>query len=166
MSAIHATATMRQLDTRWRDALAPAYGRTVDVYTGPLVNGDPDDAVFIGYDGDPEGAFAMTQHTQNWRTLGTRARDEEFDIFCCVLTMNGSTDGQGLVDAIDRLYGIYTVCADTVHNDPGLGLGPGSDHNAPYFQASVRGYSTFIPTDPERGAIPRVQFSVHVNTRI
>jgi len=112
----HAPATMRALDSRWRAALTPVYGPTVDVFLGPLVTGDPDDAVFIGYDGDPEGAFAMTQHTQNWRTLGTRARDEEFDVYCCILTMSGSTDGPGVLDAIDRLYGIYDVCANTVHN--------------------------------------------------
>jgi hypothetical protein len=168
MSTPHAVATMRALDTIWRDALAASvYGdHSVDVYLGPLVSGDPDDAVFIGYDGDPEGAFSMTQHTQNWRTLGTRARDEEFDIFCCILTMTGRTDGPGVLDAIERLYGIYATCADAVHRDPSLGIGPGSAHNAPYFKASVRAFSTFIPTEPERGAIPRVQFSVHVETRV
>lgn len=164
----HGSATMRALDALWRAAIAgSAYGDgSVDVYLGPLINGDPDDAVFVGYDGDPEGAFAMTQHTQEWRTLGQRRRDEQFDVFCCVLTMSGRTDGPGVLDAVERLYGIYSVCADAVHADPSLGLGPGSAHNAPVFKASVRGFQTYIPTEPDRGAIPRVQFSVHVETRI
>lgn len=163
-----APATMRALDSLFRAAIAASpYGDgSVDVYLGPLVSGDPDDAVFIGFDGDPEGAFAMTLHDQTWRTLGPRNRDENFDVFCCVLTMSGRTDGPGVLDAVDRLYGVFDVCASAVHADPSLGLGPGSEHNAPLFKASVRGFSTFIPTDPERGAIPRVQFSVHVETRI
>lgn len=163
-----ASATMRALEPLWRAAIAASeYGDgSVDVYLGPLFSGDPDDAVFVGFDGDPEGAFGMTQHSQTWRTVGPRNRDEEFDVFCCVLTMSGRTDGPGVVDAVDRLFGIYSVCADAVHADPSLGLGPGSNHNAPVFKASVRGFSTFIPTDPDRGALPRVQFSVHVETRI
>lgn len=167
MTTNYAPATMTRLRDLWTTALAGSeFAGTVDVYLGPLVSGDPDDAVFVGYDGDPFGDMQAVTHAQGWAGIGARRRNEEFDVHCCVLNQSGSTDGPGFVAAFERLYGIASVLFDAVHSDPSLGLGPGKPTGAPRFTADVRGFSAHVPTDDTRGVMPRVQFSVHVVTRI
>lgn len=152
---------MPRLRDVWTAAFAASeFAGTVDVYLGPIVSGDPDDAVFVGYDGNPFGDMEMIVHSQEWGALGARNRDEEFDIRCCVLNRSGLIDPKALEAAIYRLYGMFTVLADATHRDPSLGLGI-----TPY-TASIRSLSSFIPLDETDAVQPRVSFNVHIRTRL
>jgi hypothetical protein len=158
---------MLRLVTMWQAALVgSAYAGTVDVYFGPLVSGDPDDAVFVGYDGDPTGEFEMASHTQSWAALGQRRQDDHFDIHCCILTMNGITDGDGMIASMERLYGIWICLSSAIKADPSMGMGPGTTEDAPVWVADVRSFSSYVPTDEERGVMPRLTFDIHVETRV
>lgn len=153
----------------WKAALAarPEYAQTVDVYLGPMYSGDPDDAVFVGYDGDPTGDFEMVAHSQNWAALGQRAQNDTFDVRCCILTLTGATDGEAMAAAMARLYDIWRCITAVVKADPGMGMvGPGSTEGAPVWVAEVRSFSSYVPTDDERGVMPRIQFDIHVETRV
>lgn len=134
----------------------------VDVYLGPIVSGDPDDAVFVGYDGDPSGDMETVVHTQNWGALGNKARDEEFDVRCAILNRTGQTDADGVAAAIARMYGMFDAIANSVHADPSIGLGPPT---SPIMTCSIRGLGSFM-TLTDDGVAPRVTFSVHVRTRV
>ena len=161
-------AMLRLLEL-WRPALAavPEFKDTVDVYLGPMVSGDPDDAVLVGFDGDPSGEFEMVTHSQNWVGLGQRSRNDIFDIHCCILTMTGSTDDQAMSAAMARLYGIWKCLTAAIKADPGMGMvGPGSAEGAPVWVADVRAFSSYVPTDDDRGVMPRIGFDIHIETRV
>jgi hypothetical protein len=134
----------------------------VDVYLGPIVSGDPDDAVFVGYDGNPFGEMETVIHTQQWGALGNKARDEEFDVRCAILNRSGQTDADGVAAALARLYGMFSAVADGVHSDPSIQLGPPV---TPVMSCSIRGLGSFVPLT-EVGVEPRVGFNVHVRTRL
>jgi hypothetical protein len=124
------------------------------------VSGDPDDAVFIGYDGNPFGDMEMVVHSQDWGTIGARNRDEEFDVRCCVLNRTGLADPKALEDALGRIYGMFGIIADATHADPSLGLG------ITPFTASIRGLASYVPLDETDAVQPRVSFNIHVRTRL
>jgi hypothetical protein len=169
MVVSRAIPTVLRLHTLFTEALATSpFAGEVDAYLGPMMSGDPDDSVHVGYDGDPMGDMEMVVHQQQWVGIGAgpARRDEEFDVRCCILNMSGSTDAVGFAAAIARLYSIARVLFAPIHRDPSLGLGPGTEENAPRFTADVRGFSSYVPTDDQRGVMPRVQFSVHVVTRV
>lgn len=159
-------AMLRLIDL-WRPALAGSADYSdVDVYLGPLVSGDPDDAVFVGYDGDPMGEMEMVTHTQNWAGLGQKRQGEEFDVHCCILALTAVTDGDALSAAIARLYGVWRTITAVVKADPSMGMGPGTTENAPHWVTSVRNFQSYAPTDAQRGVEPRITFDVHVETRV
>jgi hypothetical protein len=135
----------------------------VDVYLGPLVSGDPDDAVFIGYDGDPLGDFECVRHTQVWGALGQKARDEEFDVLCCIMNRAGQTDADGVAECFDRLYRIFTLIANSIHAVPSLGLGPPM---TPYMTADIRNFGAYMPLMESGDVQPRLSYNVHVRTRM
>jgi len=159
---------MLRLIELWRTALDanPDYVDSVDVYLGPIYSGDPDDAVFVGYDGDPAGDFEMVQHTQNWAALGQRAQNDMFDVRCCILTLTGATDGEAMAAAMARLYDIWLTITATIKADPSMGMVTGTVGGAPVWVADVRSFSSYVPTDDERGVMPRIQFDIHVETRV
>lgn len=161
--------TLLRLAELWTSAVAAsAYAADTAVLLGPLVSGDPRDGVMIGYSGDPDGEFAMVTHSLTWASIGNKARDEEFDVHCCVLCMADIPDPQALTEEIGQLYGLWKVLADAVRADPSLGLGPGTTEGAPVFVAELRGFTTYLP--PTGGEVPGVQpriaFDVHVRTRV
>src|SRR5687768_4215310 len=79
-------------------------GMDVDAYIGPYASGDPDDAVFVGYDGDPDGDMEAIVHTQGWAgALGAKARNEEFSIRCCILNLSGAGDAGAITRALNRI---------------------------------------------------------------
>lgn len=151
-----------RLRTLWTEALAVSHPE-VDVYLGPLVSGDSDDAVFVGYDGDPFGDMEVAVHTQQWAGAATHKRNDVFDVRCCVLNTAGAFDGDQVAAALERLYSVFMVCATTVHTDPSLGLG------ITPFVASITGFGSFLPlAENEAGGTlvePRISYSVHVETR-
>lgn len=159
-----AAVVLPRLRTLFADAIADEFPRT-NVFLGPIASQDPDDAVFVGYDGDPFGDMEMVVHTQNWGALGNNARDEEFDVRCCILNRAGAEDEKAVNAAVERMYRMYMLIADRLHDDPSIGLGPSTPNNAPIMQCSIRGIGTYMSLT-ETGVEPRVSFSVHVRTRL
>jgi hypothetical protein len=158
---------MLRLIEIWETAIADSvYADNLDVYLGPLYSGDPDDAVFVGYDGDPGGEFEMVTHVQNWAALGQRAQHDHFDVHCCILAMAGVSDGKAMSDAMARLYGIWRTLTVALKADPSMGMGPGTAENAPVWVTDVRSFTSYVPIDPDRGVMPRISFDVHVETRV
>lgn len=155
----YAYPAMVRLRDLWTAAVVP-FQSTVDVYLGPLVSGDPDDAVFVGYDGDPVGEFQMVTHVQDWAGLGQRKQSDVFDIHCCILTMRGVTDGAGFADGIERLYAIWLALTGPLKEDPSMGMGV-----SPWV-TSIRSFGAYAPTDADRGVEPRIGFDVHIETRV
>lgn len=143
-------ATIDALVAAWTAALVP-----VPVWDGPVVSGDFSDAVFVGYDGNPEGAFDAVAGTQEWAGLGARARTEEFDVVCSIVVLAG--DG-ALGAARQRVFSLLASAAAALRANPGLG-------QAPPFVAEVASPALF--TEPtSQGLQARLSFAVHVRTRI
>lgn len=142
-------------------ALATPYP-TMKCFLGPIVSGDPDDAFFVGYTGDPFGDMEMVRHTQQWGAIGNKARDEEFDVHCCFLNRSGASTASGVASAIERLYGAQSVVANAIHGNPSIDLGPPT---TPVMQCSIRGLASYMPLT-DNGVEPRITFAVHVRTRI
>lgn len=150
---------------RLRDVCAAALtslSPPVEVFLGPIVSGDPDDAFFVGYDGDPFGEMEAVVHTQNWGALGNRSRDEEFDVRCCILNRSGQDDADGIAAAITRMYAMFDAIATAIHSNPSIGLGPPT---TAVMLCSIRGLASFMTLTPN-GVEPRVSFNVHVQTRV
>lgn len=127
----------------------------VNVWDGPVVTGDPTDSVFIGYDGDPEGEFASVVGDEEWAGLGAKARDEQFEVVCSIVTLAGDGD---IAAARARIYALFAGVTGVLRVDPSLG-------QAPPFVAAVKSPQLFIDPTPQ-GLQPRLVFHVAVKTRI
>lgn len=107
--------------------LTPAL--SVPVWDGPIVTGDYGDAVYIGYDADPEGGEEQAADAQQaWAGIGAQARDEDSQITCAivVLTGNAITSWKG---PRDTAYGLLNDVNDAIRSTPAkasLGLSPPS----------------------------------------
>lgn len=126
-----------------------------NVFDGPPLTEDYSDAVFVGYDGDPDGDFEMGDDDSDWAGLGALRRNETFDIVCSVVTLVGENDIQ-LVR--ENAYALYKLVSDALRADPSLG-------QTPPFTAELKGGPIF--TEPSGdGWQCRKVFRVHVVTRI
>ena len=82
--------------TEWRlpaaiDAIVAALqGLGVQVWDGPIVSGDYDDAIYIGFDGDYGGEELAATTVQTWAGIGQRKRDEDHTITCAVVVLLGN----------------------------------------------------------------------------
>lgn len=154
--------------TEWRipaaiDAIVTAL-RTVDgltVWDGPLVNGEYEDAVFIGYDADPDGGEQLASTTvQTWASsIGQRARDEDNEIICAIVVLLGE---DGWKPVRDRVSAMIDSVGQTLRGyasiGPSLGLSPPSVAElwpGQYFQHAL-----------EEGSQGRLTFSIRYKTRV
>lgn len=134
-------------------ALWTATGATV--YDGAPLTEDYSDAIFVGYDGDPDGDFETAADDSEWAGLGALRRDEEFDIVCSVVTLVGDDDIRAVREST---FALYKLASDALRADPSLG-------QTPPFTAALKGGSMF--TEPSGdGWQCRKVFRVHVKTRI
>lgn len=81
--------------------------------------GDTLDYVFIGYDGDPEGDLSAATIAQDWAGIGTKRRDEFFDIVGAVVSRY-SADGAST--SRDRVKTQFTLVENAILADPSIGL--------------------------------------------
>lgn len=125
------------------------------VFRGPFVTGDPGNALFIGYDGDPVGDFRSVNTTTEWAGIGAKARTEQFDVFCAVTVLSGEANVKA---ATDTTYAIYEEFAGAVRSDPDLNQAP------PYVAAPTVGELFTMPHPT--GLQVRLSFLVQVKTRI
>lgn len=137
-------------------AAAPALAG-VKVLDGPVVTSAPlKDAVFVGYDGDPDddGGLAV-EFSQEWASIGQRARDEKFTVTCAVLSWRGSTTVRPVRE---RAFALLAAVEDALRDASDLGLPP------PTVVAFASG--SLQQTQHETGMTCRIPFQVAVKTRI
>lgn len=128
----------------------------VKVIDGPIVTNDPlHEAVYIGYDGDPEGDGAAVEFTQVWASIGQRARGETFSVTCAVVVWKGSTKVRPVRL---RAFEVLAAIQDVVRADPSLGLPP------PSVVAFASG--SVIQLQRQSGLECRIPFQIAVQTRI
>ncbi len=127
----------------------------IDTVDGAFVSGDLTDRLFVGYDGDPEGEFQSADLDSDWAGLGAKARDEEFDIVCAVVTRPGFARAS---EARNAALAVFQTAAAALRADPSLGLPP------PTTAAAV---ADALYTPPgSTGVQGRLVFNVHVKTRV
>lgn len=116
--------------------------------------GDILDFVFVGYDGDPEGELLAAAGDQDWAGIGTKKRDESFDIACAVVSKYSADPPK---TARDRVKAQFTLVESAILADPSLGL-PGQ---VQYCIADVHPIQLFA----EQGQY-RLTFVIRVQTRV
>ncbi|MFI7643740.1 hypothetical protein [Nonomuraea sp. NPDC049400] len=129
----------------------------VKVIDGPIVTNDPlHKAVFVGYDGDPEndGGEAVT-FSQDWASIGQKAKDETFTVQCAVAAWKGSTK---VKPVRDLAYSLLAAVENTLRADPSLGQPP------PTIVAFASG--ALIQAQRQSGIECRIPFQIAVRTRI
>lgn len=138
------------------DALVTTFTAAgIKTWDGAFVTGDYTDAVFVGYDGDPDGDYQTADMNQDWAGIGAKKRDEEFDVICAAVAKSGSTS---IKTARDAAIALFSLVENTLRADPSLGFSP------PYV-AEVKPTGLF--TEPTSdGLQARLVFTVHVKTRI
>lgn len=130
-------------------------------YDGPVVDHEfPDEAVFVGYDGDPEGEQIAADMSQEWAAIGAKRRNESFDIRCCAIAYFG--DGDSWKDARARAKTLLSSVETVLRADPSLGQ---LDGVTPFFVAEIRP-TVAHQENTDRGYRVRIPFTVHVETRI
>lgn len=129
------------------------------VVDGPFLTGDdPETAVYVGYDGDPEGDFNATENwAQDWAGLGAQRKNETFDIVGCVISWSGD------VSVPERRATALAVLA-AVESDLRAAANIGLGLPAPTVAAWASG-QLFQEQGP-KGLQARIPFSISVQTRI
>lgn len=145
-------AVLTQLTTVATTALAST---TCLVFRGPFVTGDPSDALFIGYDGDPAGEMRAALVSSEWAGLGAKARNEEFRIPCAITSLRGDPDVKTATDGVYTYYGLFEAA---LRATPSL-------NQAPRLTASLSGSELFTMPHPN-GLQVRLTFTVLVSARI
>lgn len=136
-------------------AAAPALAG-VKVIDGPVVTSDSlKDAVFVGYDGDDEGEGQAVEFTQEWASIGQRAKGETFSVTCAVVVWRGGTKVRPIRV---RAFELLAAVEDALRDDPSLGLPP------PSVVAFASGSMSQIQGSPGLGV--RITFQIAVKTRI
>jgi hypothetical protein len=133
------------------------------VSDGPPTSDDfPPYAVFVGWDGDPEGDYQAVATNQDWAGLGARRRNETDEIVCCLVAEYG--DGDGWKPARDIGLAIQQDVETKLREHPDLGLTPNGVRQV--IQAEFKPTGVFQEPDSETGFQFRVAFTVSVETRI
>jgi hypothetical protein len=138
------------------DALVAAFTAAgLHTFDGPLVSGDYTPAVWVGYDGDPEGDFKAVEGDQEWAGIGAKKRGEEFDVICSVTVLSGDSDVRS---ARETAFALLATVENTLRADPSL------DQTPPFVAEYRPGAMHIEPADT--GHQVRAVFNVHVKTRI
>lgn len=128
----------------------------VKVVDGPIVTNDPlPEAVFVGYDGNPEGDGEAVDFRQEWASIGQRAKDETFTVTCAVVVWRGSTEVKPIRD---RAFALLAAIENSLRADPSLGQPP------PTIVAFASG--SLVQSQRQSGVEVRIPFQIAVQTRI
>ncbi|WP_086847069.1 hypothetical protein [Amycolatopsis kentuckyensis] len=149
-------------------ALTTAFsGQSVNVWDGPVASGDYANAVYVGYDADPQAAeFVAATGLQQWDGLGAKKRAEDLDIVCAVLVDFVESEANSWKATRDAAFAIFDTVGQTLRANPSLG-------QAPPFVAEIANsrYSQEFAEVPSGDAISlkpqgRIVFGVHIKTRV
>lgn len=128
----------------------------ITVVDGPLVTNDPlHEAVYVGYDGDPEGEGQAADSAQEWAAIGQKKRDEVVQVTCAVVVWNGRT---AVRPTRVRVYELLAAVSAAVRADPSLGLPP------PTVAEMASGQ--LFQSQRQSGVECRIPFVIAVKTRI
>lgn len=131
----------------------------LNVWDGPIITGDYDNAVYIGFDGryeDFEETASSTQ--QQWASgIGQNARDEDHQVTCAVVVLTGDAD-TSWKPTRDRAYAILETVGQVLRADPSLGLPPPS--------VAELWPGDYYQENSPQGLQGRIVFSVHSKTRV
>jgi hypothetical protein len=128
----------------------------VKTWDGPVLTGDFDAAVFVGYDASPDGDFRAAALDQSWsQSVGSARRDETIEVICAAWALVGGDSTKGARDAVQALF---TAVETTLRANPSLGFSPPC-------VAEVKPRELFCePTD--QGYQVWLTFSIYVRTRV
>ena len=118
------------------------------------VVGDTLDFVLVGYDGEPDGDRIAIQGGQDWASIGSKKRDEQFGIICAVASRYSADSPK---TARGRVKDQFTLVENTILADPSLSL-PGQ---VEYCVADVQPVNLFA-----EDGWSRLTFVIRVKTRI
>lgn len=128
------------------------------VYDGPEV-ADPSDteAVYVGWDGDPDTDEPSVTTTQQWTGPGSRTKNEDIAITCAAVSWGGDTAVKARRDAA---YALFAAVEDALRpgTGPNLGLPPPT-----VFSLSS---SQLHQEQTDAGLQARLIFTISVSTRI
>lgn len=141
------------------DAIVSAWTAAgLKVWDGPIVSGDYGDAVYVGYDADPEAAeFKAADLSQEWAELGARRRNEDLSIVCAAVVLQGA-DATSWKPVRDAIFAMYDKAGQALRAAPGLS-------QAPPFVVEILFGSLFQEPGPQ-GFQARIVFTVHVKSRV
>jgi hypothetical protein len=128
----------------------------VKVVDGPIVTGDPlHEAVYVGYDGDPDGDGLAVDFSQEWASIGQKAKNETFTVTCAVVVWKGGTKVRPIRA---RAFELLAAVEDLLRGDPALGMPP------PTVVAFASG--SCVQSQRASGLEVRIPFQIAVQTRI
>ena len=127
----------------------------VTVYDGPPTTNETEpDLLFIGASDDQNGDIGFTQ---DWAGQGSQRRKETFDIPCLAVSRQGGTV---MKTSRDRVFTITAAVESLLQADATLGVS-GYTVRAQYGTSGSAGQ-----VQSPNGALVRVRFNVHVETRL
>jgi hypothetical protein len=140
------------------DAVIGAIGlaTALPVRDGPVLTADPGDAIYIGYNGNPEDEGEAGTSQQEWAGLGAKKRDENLTITGAVVCSNG--DGDAKV-ARDAAYAQLALIEGAIHPSPSLGM------SAPTWMG-VTSHRLVYVLDEQVGLQAWLPFVISVRTRL
>lgn len=140
------------------DALVALWeGVDLTVWDGPIVTGEPGDAIYVGYDADPEGDQQAAEVDQEWAGIGARSRDEDIDVVCAAVALVGESD-ESWKRVRDLVYALVDTAGQALRGNPSLS-------QVPPFVAGLIPGNYFQENGPD-GYQARVAFTVRIKTRV
>lgn len=135
---------------------AVALATTLPVYDGPVPTGDPGNAIYIGYNGNPEDEGEAGTSQQEWAGLGAKKRDENLTITGAIVITNG--DGNAKI-ARDAAYVQLALVEGAIHPSPAVGM------SAPTWMG-VTSHRLVYVLDEQVGLQAWLPFVISVRTRL
>lgn len=129
------------------------------VLDGPPVTDSPlFEAIYVGYDGDPDGGAETATFEQEWAGLGARAKNETVTVTCAVIAWKGDNNAAARKARRVRAFALLGVVEAIVRADPSLGFPP------PTVAAMASGQ--LFQRQTASGFEARIPFQIQVQTRI
>lgn len=123
----------------------------------------PPNVLIIGWDGDPDSDLKVADVNQDWADAkGSRARDEQFEIQCCVISKYGEADSWRPVR--ERAKAILTDFETKLRDAPDLNLP--DDPSRKFLTAEYKPTGAYQEPFSDSGFWFRMQFVVRVSTRV
>jgi len=142
-------------------ALLEAADLGAPIWDGPIVSGNATDAIYVGYDADPEGGEEQgSDAQQQWAGIGTESRNEDGQIICAIVVLTGNQI-TSWKEPRDRVFALLDGVGGAIRGTPAkasLGL-------SPPMTAELWPGAYYQEVGPE-GYQARLLFQIHYTTRV